>query len=49
MLQLDIVSYPGNSGSPLYDAHTGEVLGILNMVFIKGSKEAALTNPSLDG
>jgi len=46
VLQLDIVSYPGNSGSPLYDANTGEVLGILNMVFIKGSKEAALTNPS---
>ena len=46
VLQLDIVSYPGNSGSPLYDPETGEVLGILNMVFIKGSKETALTNPS---
>lgn len=46
MLQLDIVSYPGNSGSPLYDPETGEVLGILNMVFVKGAKETALTNPS---
>ena len=46
VLQLDIVSYPGNSGSPLYDPETGEVLGILNMVFVKGAKETALTNPS---
>lgn len=46
VLQLDIVSYPGNSGSPLYDPASGEVLGILNMVFVKGSKEMALTNPS---
>jgi S1-C subfamily serine protease len=30
------VSYPGNSGSPLYDVNSGEVLGVLNMVFIKG-------------
>lgn len=46
VLQLDIVSYPGNSGSPLYDPASGEVLGILNMVFVKGAKETALTNPS---
>lgn len=46
VLQLDIVSYPGNSGSPLYDPDTGEVLGVLNMVFVKGAKETALTNPS---
>ena len=46
VLQLDIVSYPGNSGSPLYDPESGAVLGILNMVFIKGTKETALTNPS---
>ncbi len=46
VLQLDIVSYPGNSGSPLYDAGTGEVLGVLNMVFVKGSKESAISTPS---
>lgn len=46
VFQLDIVSYPGNSGSPLYDVNSGEVLGILNMVFVKGMKEMALTNPS---
>lgn len=46
VFQLDAVSYPGNSGSPVYSPETGEVLGIVNMVFVKGSKEAAITNPS---
>lgn len=46
VLQLDIVSYPGNSGSPLYDVNSGEVLGVLNMVFIKGMKENAISSPS---
>lgn len=44
--QLDATAYPGNSGGPMFDADTGEVLGIINMVFVKGSKESALTNPS---
>lgn len=44
--QLDATAYPGNSGSPIYDPATGEVLGIVNMVFVKGTKEAALTEPS---
>jgi serine protease Do len=46
VFQLDATSYPGNSGSPLYDAATGEVVGVLNMVFVKGTKESALTDPS---
>jgi len=46
VLQLDIVSYPGNSGSPVYDTQTGEVLGVLNMVFVKGMKENAISTPS---
>lgn len=46
VLQLDATAYPGNSGSPLYDPDTGEVLGIVNMVFVKATKEAALTQPS---
>jgi serine protease Do len=46
VLQLDATAYPGNSGSPLYDIATGEVMGILNMVFVKGTKEAALSQPS---
>lgn len=44
--QLDAVAYPGNSGSPLYSPATGEVVGIINMVLVKGTREAALTQPS---
>lgn len=44
--QLDMTAYPGNSGSALYDAQSGEVLGILNKVFIKETKEAVLEKPS---
>lgn len=44
--QLDGIAYPGNSGSPLYDPKTGIVYGIVNMVFVKGKKESALSNPS---
>jgi serine protease Do len=46
VLQLDATAYPGNSGSPVYDPESGEVLGIINMVFVKGTKETALTQPS---
>ena len=44
--QLDITAYPGNSGSPLYSADSGEVVGILNKVFVKESKETVLEKPS---
>ncbi len=46
VFQLDATAYPGNSGSPLYHPDTGAVVGILNMVFIKESKEAILEKPS---
>lgn len=46
VLQLDATAYPGNSGSPVYDPESGEVLGIVNMVLVKGTKESALTQPS---
>lgn len=46
VFQLDGTAYPGNSGGPLFDTETGEVLGVVNMVFIKGTRESALTNPS---
>ena len=46
IFQLDATAYPGNSGSPVFDVTSGEVIGVINMVFIKGSKEAALSQPS---
>jgi serine protease Do len=46
VLQLDATAYPGNSGSPLYDTTTGDVIGIINMVLVKATKEAALSQPS---
>jgi S1-C subfamily serine protease len=46
VLQLDGTAYPGNSGSPLYDPETAEVIGIINMVFVKGTRETAITHPS---
>ena len=46
IFQLDATAYPGNSGSPVYDAATGEVVGVINMVFVKGTKESVLTQPS---
>jgi serine protease Do len=44
--QLDATAYPGNSGSALYDVDSGEVIGIINKVFVQESKEAVITNPS---
>ncbi len=46
VFQLDATAYPGNSGSPIYDPESGEVLGIINMVFVKGTKESVLAQPS---
>lgn len=44
--QLDATAYPGNSGSPLYNVETAEVIGIINKVFVKSTKEAVLKDPS---
>lgn len=46
VFQLDAVTYPGQSGSPLFDADTGEVIGVVNMSLLKGKKEAILSQPS---
>jgi len=46
IFQLDGTAYPGNSGGPLFDPLNGDVLGVVNMVFIKGTRESALTHPS---
>lgn len=44
--QLDATAYPGNSGSPVYSQQTGKVIAIINKVFVKETKESALSAPS---
>ena len=44
--QLDATAYPGNSGSALYDINSGEVIGIINKVFVQSTKEAVISQPS---
>jgi serine protease Do len=44
--QLDATAYPGNSGGPVFDLNTGAVLGVINSVFVKGTRESALSHPS---
>ena len=46
VFQLDATAYPGNSGSPLYELDTGLVVGVVNRVFVKESKENMLEKPS---
>jgi S1-C subfamily serine protease len=46
ILQLDATAYPGSSGSPVYNPETGKVVAVLNMVFVKGLRENALSTPS---
>jgi S1-C subfamily serine protease len=45
VFQLDATAYPGNSGSPVYDPQSGEVLGIVNMVLVKGARESGPAQP----
>jgi serine protease Do len=44
--QLDATAYPGNSGSAMYDMKTGNVVAIINKVFVQGTKESVISNPS---
>jgi S1-C subfamily serine protease len=46
IFQLDGTAYPGNSGSPVYDPASGSVLAVINMTFVKGLKENAISHPS---
>ncbi|GAC1406888.1 MAG: hypothetical protein NVSMB6_03780 [Burkholderiaceae bacterium] len=46
IIQLDGTAYPGNSGSPVYEPTSGLVYGIVNMVYVKGLKESAISQPS---
>jgi serine protease Do len=44
--QLDGTAYPGNSGSALYRQSDGKVVAVINMVLVKASREAVLSDPS---
>ena len=46
VFQLDATAYPGNSGSPVYHPESGAVIGIVNSVFVKGTRESVLAQPS---
>ncbi|MCM2678898.1 S1 family peptidase [Echinimonas agarilytica] len=46
VFQLNATAYPGNSGSPVYDVDSGEVVAIINKVLLTSNKESALTHPS---
>ncbi|HEY9209542.1 trypsin-like peptidase domain-containing protein [Acidovorax sp.] len=46
VFQLDATAYPGNSGGPLFDPRSGAVLGVINMVLVKSTRESALSQPS---
>jgi len=46
VFELDAIAYPGNSGSPVWHPDTGEVLGVVNSVYVKGAKESVLSAPS---
>jgi len=44
--QLDALAYPGNSGGPVFDPHTGEVVGVLSMGLTRAGREGALSAPT---
>jgi serine protease Do len=44
--QLDAIAYPGNSGSPVFDLRTGNVIGVVTSVLARQSKEGLLKDPS---
>lgn len=46
LLQLDATAYPGNSGGPLLDVQRRAVVGVVNMVLLKGNRESALSQPT---
>jgi S1-C subfamily serine protease len=44
--QLDATAYPGNSGSPVFELGSGRVIGVINSVVVKETREASLAQPS---
>jgi len=46
LYQLDLVVFPGNSGSPLIDVRDGRVIGIINKTLANKTREHLLTHPT---
>jgi len=44
--QLDATAYPGNSGSPVFELERGTVVGVINSVVVKETRESLLSQPS---
>ncbi|MEZ5571804.1 MAG: serine protease [Halioglobus sp.] len=44
--QLDATAYPGNSGSPVFELKHGLVIGVVNSVVVKETRESMLATPS---
>lgn len=46
ILQLDATAYPGSSGSPVYNTDSGRIIGVVNSVYVKRTRESAIKDPS---
>lgn len=46
LLQLDLVVFPGHSGSPVFDAGSGKVVGIINKTLAGRTREHLLEQPT---
>jgi S1-C subfamily serine protease len=46
IFQLDATAYPGNSGGPIFDPESGAVIGVVNSVLVKSTRESALSQPT---
>jgi S1-C subfamily serine protease len=46
LLQLDATAYPGNSGGPVFDVESGQVVGVLSSGLVKAGRESALSSPT---
>ena len=46
VFQIDGTAFPGNSGSPVYRQDSGQVIGVINKVFVQDKKEHLLKKPT---
>lgn len=46
LYQLDMAAFPGNSGSPIFDACTGRVVAVLNKTLAARTREHLIAAPS---